>query len=855
MTPEVRDTRDIWGAAGSLKRLRDAAPPLVRLAHDGPRPLSFAEERLWFLSRSQPSSAVYNVPLAWRATGALDVDALEKSLNAVTRRHDILRTTFPAVDGQPVAVVSPSADVSLEIEDIRTAAGEAAEGEVMRRARMEVCRPFDLLRSLPLRAVLFRCAGGSDLLVLTVHQIAIDGGSIPLLRRELVEHYRAFTESRPVSLRELPIQYADFARWQRGFLQGEVLDAGTSYWSRVLDAGYAPLRLPGHSRVSSLVGPAVRRPWSLSEPLTAGLKKLARAAHATEFMVFVAALQATLRATTRAEDIIVFASFAGRSRHELRNVIGLFANVLPLRTDLTGIPTFSLLLQRVREEVLGAFAHQDLPLARIVEFLKPLGRDRHDSLSQVMVIYQNAPLAAPALPGLRFEPVHEIDNDVAHFSLLFDLVDTTEGLRGTVKYRSDVLTEAVIDRMLADVRILLERAVADPEIELGALPQSPVDVLAAAPIFREAPSSSDAREPAQPDDMLERRLLSLWEDVLRLKPIGIHDNFFDLGGDSFAAVRLVAGIEALLGRRLPLVTLLEAPTIAQLAALLRRDGWVPRWSSLVPIRPGGSRAPFFCFHGVGGNILEFEHLGRYLNPDQPLYGLQAQGLDGKKPRHKTVEEMAAHYIKEIRELQLRGPYYLGGSSFGGMVAYEAAQQLLADGEEVALLVVFDTHAPGFPRYLPTTTALKRRLGHLRFRIELHLSNIALSQRGERWNYVRVKAGRLGTRLRGKVKRHARAFLEGRFLPRTFREVRKAGVGANRLYVPKPYPGTLTLLRATEQPYGIYPDRSNGWSGLILKGIEIHDVPGHHGSIMREPRVRGLAAVLDACLERAQIARP
>jgi thioesterase domain-containing protein/aryl carrier-like protein len=342
----------------------------------------------------------------------------------------------------------------------------------------------------------------------------------------------------------------------------------------------------------------------------------------------------------------------------------------------------------------------------------------------------------------------------------------------------------------------------------------------------------------------------VWEGVFGDETLGVRDNFFDVGGDSFQAVRLLGRIESLTGRSLPLVTLLEAPTVERLAALLRDEGWTPRWSSLVPIRPGGSRPPFFCVHGLGGNVLEFEHLGRYLDPDQPLYGLQAQGLDGRKPRHARVEEMAAHYVSEIRELQPHGPYFLGGSSFGGTVAWEVSQQLRALGEDVGLLVMFDTHGPDFPRLLPTATGLRKKWGDFRYRVELHAGNL-LAAKGQRTEYVRVKARRLGRQIFLTSSRRLKAALERWRLPRALRDVREAGERANRNYAPRPYTGRVALLRATEQPYGIIPDRTNGWSALAVGGLEIRDVPGHHGAIMREPRVRLLAEALDDCLRKAQ----
>ncbi len=361
-------------------------------------------------------------------------------------------------------------------------------------------------------------------------------------------------------------------------------------------------------------------------------------------------------------------------------------------------------------------------------------------------------------------------------------------------------------------------------------------------------------EHVPPRDPLETRLTELWEEVFEIHPIGVRDNFFDLGGHSLLAVRIFSQVEKVTGKSLPLVTLFQAPTIEQFAALLRDDGWRPSWSSLVPIQPAGSLPPFYCVHGVGGNILEYMDLARYLDPGQPLYGLQAQGLDGKMPRHATVEEMAAHYVKEIRELQPEGPYYIGGSSFGGLVAHEVARLLLAEGKKVGILVLFDTVAPGYPKFLPTTTAIGKKVNHFMFRLELHWSNMMSLDLKKRLEYIRVKAKRAGKRvitLAQKRYGRTRRWVEQRFYPEAIRKVQRAGQNAMRDYVPKPYPGKITLFRATEQPYGIYPDRTNGWGAFEVGELEIHDIPGHHGAIVREPRVELLANVLTGCLRIAR----
>lgn len=406
------------------------------------------------------------------------------------------------------------------------------------------------------------------------------------------------------------------------------------------------------------------------------------------------------------------------------------------------------------------------------------------------------------------------------------------------------LTDSLPGYMVPGIIVPLEEFPLTPtgKVDRRALPQ---------------PESAHAqREFVAPRDSLEKQLANLWERIFNVRPIGIWENFFELGGHSLLAVRLFSQIEKLTGRNLPLVTLFQAPTIERLAGILRQQGWEAPWSSLVPIKGGGSKAPFYCVHGVGGNILEFEHFSRYFDPDRPLYGIQAQGLDGKRPRHKSVEEMAAHYIEEIREFQPEGPYYLGGCSFGGLVAFEMAQRLVDAGQHVGLLAMFDTNAPGYPRYLPTTTAFRRRLNHFRFRVELHWDNIRVADPAIRWEYVRTKAERFVRQYRAKTVRMIRRgtkWTQTLLLPRAIRHVSRGGHTANSRYEPKTYPGTVTLFRATEQPYGIYPDTTNGWSKFAGGGVEIHNIPGHHGAIVREPRARVLVQVLTACLDSAESA--
>lgn len=326
-----------------------------------------------------------------------------------------------------------------------------------------------------------------------------------------------------------------------------------------------------------------------------------------------------------------------------------------------------------------------------------------------------------------------------------------------------------------------------------------------------------------PKDALESELVKLWEQLLGRRPIGVQQNFFELGGHSLLAVRLMHRIEQEFGKRLPITTLLQAPTIEQLANVLRGEGCSSDWSSLVPIKPSGSKPPLFCIHGGGGAVMVYRELAQHLAPDQPMYGLQAQGLDGKQPRLNRVEDMAAHYLKEIRAVQPEGPYFLGGLSFGGTVAFEMAQQLHAQGQQVGLLFLFDT----FPKGYESKVVLLRKLWQM--------------PRNEQFEYIGRKISRY--QLQKRIYRH--------FLPRALKDVREAINQAGMQYEMRRYPGSVTLFCASEKSLRGVRDPYAGWQSLAAGGLEVYEIPGGHVSILAEPQVRVLAQHLRACLERAQ----
>jgi aspartate racemase len=330
---------------------------------------------------------------------------------------------------------------------------------------------------------------------------------------------------------------------------------------------------------------------------------------------------------------------------------------------------------------------------------------------------------------------------------------------------------------------------------------------------------------AAADDLLQAQLIQIWEKLLGRKPIGIRDSFWDLGGHSLLAARLMHRIKQLHGKTIPLAVLLQAPTIEQLAAVLQDDdGWSPHWSSLVAMQPEGSRPPFFMVHGVGGNVVGFHELARHMKPDYPFYGLQCQGLDGKRAGHTRLEDMAAHYIDEIRTVQAKGPYHLGGFSLGGLVAYEMACQLAAAGEEVGLLVLFDAYARN-PK--PVNESLLDLL------------------RNPAW----AKLRQLPEALRKKVRRTIRAWS----LPKHLINVRLTNARAAEQYRLRPYSGKVTLLRAGHT-WRVSEDPNNGWTPLV-GALETIEIPGGHVDILGEPHVVRLAECLKACIDGASLGEP
>ncbi len=772
--------------------------------------LSFAQERLWFLEQLSPGTIVHNIHRAFRVTGVLDVAALEKSCNEIIKRHTILRTTFTN-SIPPTQQIIPEWTLTIPLIDLRNFT--EIEAETLRLATLEVQQPFDLTK-LPLwRVKLLQVAEAEYVLLMTIHHLICDGWSFDVFCQELTQHYAALLAGSAL-LNKLPIQYADYTVWQRQWLQGEVLDSQLTYWQKQL-SGIEMLKLPTDGTPQTYCG--TRQSFVIPQHLTSLLKALSQQQGVTLYMTLLAAWQTLLFQYTKQEDILICSPIAGRNRSETKALIGCFNNLLPIRIHLNGSLNFYELLSQVKQVTISAYEHQDLPFQQIANLVSV-------PLSRAMFVLQNTPSYPLEFPGTTVNSLL-VHNGMSNFDLSLFMEEKEAGLFGEVEYKTDLFKATKIAQIIEHFQVLLASIVANPE----AIAQLP------APNYSRLELPQTESGVAQ--DELEIQLTKMWEKVLGKKPIQRQENFFELGGHSLLAVRLAAEITQLTGKKTPLNALLTAPTIERLASMLRDRGWSSPWTSLVPIQPGGSQLPFFCVHGAGGHVLNYYSLARHLGTDQPFYGLQAQGMDGKDAIHTTIPEMAAHYIQEIRTIQPHGPYAIGGFCMGGTIAVEMAQQLTAAGEQVCLLALMYTfnfcQVPLSDLFPSTPKFIWEQLQCLR-------RNLALLPLAAKFTFVGERVKTAQHRLMSRIV--AMRAMSSLTSLRSLQE--KAAID----YIPEFYPGRATIIRP--RVFNSNESAEASWDGVFGE-VEVKELPVYPGAMLLEPFVSDLATQLKICLQTKQ----
>ncbi|HEX2187823.1 MAG TPA: condensation domain-containing protein, partial [Longimicrobiaceae bacterium] len=446
-----------------------ALPPVAPTGRGEALPLSFAQERLWFLDRLEPESDFYNVPMALRLRGALDAHGLEAALGEVVRRHEALRTTFPERDGAPVQEIAPFGGFSLPVEDLSGLGEAERETEVRRRVSEDATRPFDLSAGPLFRLKLLRLGTEEHVLLACMHHIVCDEWSVGVLLRELSALYAAHREGGRSPLPELAVQYADFAVWQRQVLQGEALERQMAYWRERLAGAPAQLELPtDRPRPAVQTYRGAHEQIDLPGELLDRLRAVGRSEGATLFMTLLGAFQVLLSRYAATDDVVVGSPIAGRTRREVEELIGFFLNTLVLRTDLGGDPGFRGVLRRVRGVTLGAYEHQEVPFERLVEELQPQRSLSHAPLFQVMFVLKGAEALEGGLPGVEMEGLGA-ENGTSKFDLTLSMAAHADGLSAGLEYNTELFERGTIRRMLEHLERVLEQLAGDADRPLSAL--------------------------------------------------------------------------------------------------------------------------------------------------------------------------------------------------------------------------------------------------------------------------------------------------------------------------------------------------------------------------------------------------
>jgi amino acid adenylation domain-containing protein len=552
-------------AASGAPRVDDRIPLAARPAHS---PLSFSQQRMWFMNQLVPDSSFFNVAETIRLSGPLNLVALQGALDGVVARHEVLRTRYPSADGRPYQDVAGPASVPLAI--VAVADEEHARQHILK----QINQPFSLAEGPVMRAGLIRLGRADHVLWMCVHHIAFDEWSNGVLLGELSALYTSLTTGRPAELDPMPVQYIDFAIWHRDWINGTVRERQLGYWRDRLAGAPQALPLPtdlARPKRPSQRGAGLR--LRLDEGVTAALRNLANAEDCTLFMVLLALFGVLLHRYGAGDDIPVATPLANRTRQETEALIGLFFNTLVLRLDLSGQPGFREILRRARDVAVGAYDHQDLPFEQLVEALRPARDPSRNPLAQVLFqLHSRRPGAGElTLPGIIAKPF-DFAWTTVRVDLEWHLRESDRAINGIVTYATDLFKHDTVANMIGDFALLAAAVASNADCPLLAVPLAGAGRTGGKGTVRpsgdQAAGSAEILENPQPETAcaeIHPTLCSIWAAVLKLEKVEIDDDFFDLGGHSLLATQLIARIGDVFGVQLPLSELFERSTVGALA--------------------------------------------------------------------------------------------------------------------------------------------------------------------------------------------------------------------------------------------------------------------------------------------------
>ncbi len=824
-----------YAQTGRLADLLLQASPAVYSA-------SLAQQRLWFLHQLQGRSTAYNVHLGLWLRGSLNLTALQSAFREMVNRHDSLRTAFRLERGNLQQVITEDYSPEILLTDLTSVADPTAEAYQL--ASREVEKPFDLSRAPLFRVRLFRATALDHVFLCTMHHIITDAWSLQIFAKELARLYSAFSQGQAPSLPSLPIRYGDFAEWQLEWFHTDKVQQQLAYWKNKLEGAPALLELPTdipRPPEQTFEGAIEFAP--ISNDIIEGIKNVATRCQATPFMVQLAAFKVLLHRYARQDDVLVGIPVAGRNHVETEGLIGFFVNTLVLRDDLSGNPRFTDLVTQVRETLMGAFSNVDVPFEKIVEVLQPERNLSFNPLFQVMFATLKSAVRSHQFGDLTAFP-YVVSPETSIFDLSLTLIeDIDQKWWAQIEYNTNLFKQERISRMLSDYRSVLEGVISGPEgrilaLPLPSLPES-ADILNVSSLDKQSTNGITKREFSlassrrvserrlDPIDQEQKLLVEIWKQVLGVREIGIRDSFFDIGGHSLIAARLIAQIHEVTGRRVPVSAIFRAPTIEAFAPLLRED-LVPQPDPvLMKLQAGDGIVPFFAVAAPGADTFGLAHLAHHLGRNQSVYKVQAATpiVQGRPFTKNELGALAREYIAAVRSAQPHGPYCLGGMCEGVLIAQEIVLQLESLHEEVGLFVIFDTWV--------LENSQIRALWAIDYCLQRYqiFRSLPLQEK-------LATTKRFVKRLSYKNREHGNGLASG---------WDRAYWPGGEFLAPR-FQAPVLLYKRARQPYYYVRDRQMGWGARSRGGVEICELNCGHVDFLRQPQVGIVGEILAGRLQ-------
>lgn len=785
-------------------------------------PCSLVQRTCWYLDRMTPGSSTYNIAVRFLLSGPLDIGLFEEALRRVVLRHEILRTHFSAPDGEPKQIVEPYDNFSLPVSDLREWPAEQRDAEAERLASEEARIGFDVEHGPLFRGRLVQTEDERFVLLLTMHHIISDGWSVGIITDEMGWIYESLVEGSGTPLDPLAVQYGDYVCWQQEWIASGELDRQLDEVRSRLD-GFQPLHLPTdfprpavagtQSKICSLV---------LPRPLTNSLKEFSEQHGCTMFVTMLSAFLVLLHLDSKQTELTIRTQTAGRDRVELETLIGWFVNSIVFRVDASGNPKFEELVERVRQVVLDGFEYQQVPFERLMEAIRPAESPARHPPFQVNFIFQRDFVKPWRRGGVTMTPIPSKATGT-FVDLNFFLVEREDGWRASLDVNTDVFAIETGEYFLDAYRRILTTVSREPKARIASitLPPRPLP-----PAETKHSETYRLDNYVPPRNEHEEAIVAVWKKVLGTGAVGAYTNFFDVGGHSLKAVRLLAEIQERFGKEIKVNELFVDPTPAAMAQVISGVTAYSDGRDLIPVQPDGSRPPFFL---IGGDHY-FRPLAKAIGADQPFIGvplLKYRHLDVGKSRLSIAQQLASLLIEQYHGK----PFLLGGWCADGLTAYEVGRALVDQGESVALVVLFDAVNPDYYR---EARSLVHSAGRTMTSLRSILGAGAPGQPHLRLSGMVHALGTVAQRL-------------GRRVVDTYKSDYRSAPASFPLAVVRP-PATSTLEK---------PDL--GWSGAGSSSVTVVEVPGDHASIFREPNVQvvgwKIRQQLDAALSRAPQPKP